>query len=1100
MDHLFSSLIISVALVCPMPGIRYHKLMLGVFVPAIEHLLIVATTSEISILGLMKRKKQNSSSSFGGLADMSPSARMASPLSKYSLIDTKLGISSEGVAMLSIAGTPEGLVFMGGNDGNIYQLNYEGDSNSWFSWSGGRKCKKINQTSSILSSLIPTIFRFGSVDPIVSLKIDSKRFLLYAVSNSGTIDILSFRRENLSQNSTIERIAKVQNVYEDFLKLCPQSLIYKKSDFDVVDIHPVTTNQSSNVYFIISTTVGVRVWYALAIQPASAAPSMLKMSAIPLHARLLPQDPGEGLSITTQATLTHCSFYNRGVFLSAQAKAQTEDVIFNCITEPSGKDRFEQTPRGTTSSGAFEHSKSVTPPALLELRGKYLPIMGKTWAIAEAPHSLTFDMLDNGSDFEEDSWLNGLSILHELIDVQSFSLRQFLILTNTGSLVLKMTLISSSSTHLQTIPDDDSTVFLLLLLALSPSKFGSKIPAPVSQQALSLLVCKKNTSAHSGGTSLAPHIRALITLFGRIVRRLWKLPVATIFQDHSRSVKGKKERIFFDNLLRVIQDDLELGIDWRNPDIIPDTHFKRLRDNVVGDGKLPVNIQCSLKSLTFELLFSSKQGHECLVEFVGAIMQKQLEKDAVLDPIVDVISQRCPMFLTPVDVLFFQHAAKIQSIIDRGDVVASSVQILKPHFSELSESRLAAICDQARVLFYHQSKAGVLIFVDAADICLSLFSCEFSLAKSARLSEEAVFSVLFALLDDALLVSNALRSVDPASFSPDDLYLFKLFDNLLDYVLQKSTVSIVHERVYDWMIKKSIPEYLIQKDRFEKILSNSIVVPSWAKDILWKFYVQRNMFYEAATVLCTLSQAEGEQEERLEVVSIQEEILVHLKAYTLEIASSCDISESDLQALIASLDKHLYSLSDLFNKITRPLKLYEFSLIIIDSAQYKHQASLVISLWTNILQHELASNNPSTLAICIAFKFSQLGPRFLPSEVAFPIDYLVDWISKTVYSGSIAVSSSFLNAVFGSSGITTDRLLSSFLQLLIDGKTHQMPWKLPVAKLFLCKELIEFLTVSKKHLSTDILEKVYSIAKESEGLCGDKYDNHVSEKIREMMQ
>lgn len=70
--------------------------------------------------------------------------------------------------------------------------------------------------------------------------------------------------------------------------------------------------------------------------------------------------------------------------------------------------------------------------------------------------------------------------------------------------------------------------------------------------------------------------------------------------------------------------------------------------------RLPVNIQCSLKSLTFELLFSSKQGHECLVEFVGAIMQKQLEKDAVLDPIVDVISQRCPMFLTPVDVLFFQ--------------------------------------------------------------------------------------------------------------------------------------------------------------------------------------------------------------------------------------------------------------------------------------------------------------------------------------------------------------------------------------------------------------------------------------------------------------
>ena len=401
--------------------------------PAIEYLIVVATTSEISILGLLKRKRQGSFKSFETSVDSS-STRAASPLSKYTLIDTKLGISSEGIAMLSIVGTPEGLVFMGGNDGNIYQLDYEGDNGSWFSWSSGRKCKKINQTSSVFSSLIPTIFRFGSIDPIVNLKTDYTRSLLYAISNSGIVDIFSFNREVIaSQGSRIERLAKVQNVYDDFLKICPQSLIYKKRDFDIVDLHPITINQSPNVYFIISTTVGIRIWYALAIQPPSPVPSTFKMITIPLHARLLPQDPSEGLSISTKNTATHCSFYNRGVFLSAQAKTQTEDVIFNTITESYGCDKFEQVSK-TPSLDICERPKAIVSQASSEFQGRYLSIIGKIWAIAEAPHSLTFDILDNPPDFEEDAWLNRLSILHELLDAQSFPLRQFLVLANTGFL------------------------------------------------------------------------------------------------------------------------------------------------------------------------------------------------------------------------------------------------------------------------------------------------------------------------------------------------------------------------------------------------------------------------------------------------------------------------------------------------------------------------------------------------------------------------------------------------------------------------------------------------------------------------------------------
>lgn len=99
-----------------------------------------------------------------------------------------------------------------------------------------------------------------------------------------------------------------------------------------------------------------------------------------------------------------------------------------------------------------------------------------------------------------------------------------------------------------------------------------------------------------------------------------------------------------------------------------------------------------------------------------------------------------------------------------------------------------------------------------------------------------------------------------------------------------------------------------------------------------------------------------EQEELLEIALIQEEILVYIRTNSSHIVSTCSTtSESDLQSVINSLDKHLFSLSDLFNKITQPLKLYEFSLIIIDSAQYTQQLPLVITLWTNILQGRLYS-------------------------------------------------------------------------------------------------------------------------------------------------
>lgn len=102
--------------------------------------------------------------------------------------------------------------------------------------------------------------------------------------------------------------------------------------------------------------------------------------------------------------------------------------------------------------------------------------------------------------------------------------------------------------------------------------------------------------------------------------------------------------------------------------------------------------------------------------------------------------------------------------------------------------------------------------LDGVELCISLiFSDTYTSVPSTKVGEETVFAILFALLDDAFIVSNSLRNVDSTLFSADDNYLFSLFDTLLNYILQKSNLKKVHVRVYDWIIQKSIPEYLIQK-------------------------------------------------------------------------------------------------------------------------------------------------------------------------------------------------------------------------------------------------------------------------------------------------
>lgn len=135
----------------------------GIFVEAIQYLLVLATPVELSLVGVCCS---------GGVDGTDPFAEISlQPLPEYT-------IPSDGVTMTCITCTDRGRIFLSGRDGHIYELLYTSGS-GWY-----KRCRKVCLTASVGSVIsrwvVPTVFKFGAVDPIVEMVVDNERQILYA--------------------------------------------------------------------------------------------------------------------------------------------------------------------------------------------------------------------------------------------------------------------------------------------------------------------------------------------------------------------------------------------------------------------------------------------------------------------------------------------------------------------------------------------------------------------------------------------------------------------------------------------------------------------------------------------------------------------------------------------------------------------------------------------------------------------------------------------------------------------------------------------------------------------------------------------------------
>ncbi|KAJ8983036.1 hypothetical protein NQ317_014334 [Molorchus minor] len=301
--------ILCVGLVKPKPGV-FHAF--------IKHLLVLSTAVDIIVLGVTFTE--------------GPTGAM----DEIQLIpDPVFTIPTDGSIVSTIAGTAEGRLFFGTKEGCLYEISYQAET-GWF----GKRCKKINLSTSTFSFLIPSFLNaaLSEEDPIVQISVDNSRHILYTLTEKGSIEVCDLGEKG----NSFSRITKVSQASLVHQAMNTVKTLDSQNFRPIISISAVEAYESGNI-----NLVGCRKQeYA--------------------HVRL---PPGYSANVTVRPRAVHISNY-RDRNLVLISTVNEKDVLW-CISS----DLFPFSP---TLMEAY-NTISLDGPALAIAEVKHeIPLFGST--------------------------------------------------------------------------------------------------------------------------------------------------------------------------------------------------------------------------------------------------------------------------------------------------------------------------------------------------------------------------------------------------------------------------------------------------------------------------------------------------------------------------------------------------------------------------------------------------------------------------------------------------------------------------------------------------------------------------------------------------
>jgi hypothetical protein len=193
------------------------------------------------------------------------------------LIPTAYTIPTDNIIMVKVIGSQSGRIFMAGNNGNMYELEYKSVESAWSAVFGTgqiHKCQKLNHSTWNwkLVHLVPPFLRniLDVNDSLKDLAIDDLRNVLYTVSVKGILSAFYLGADGKANNPTI---IKEFNVFEEVQRFLsyqnppessPRGSVFRDTkSMIIIGVYIIPLTESRKVHLIVLLSNGIRIYLRL---------------------------------------------------------------------------------------------------------------------------------------------------------------------------------------------------------------------------------------------------------------------------------------------------------------------------------------------------------------------------------------------------------------------------------------------------------------------------------------------------------------------------------------------------------------------------------------------------------------------------------------------------------------------------------------------------------------------------------------------------------------------------------------------------------------------------------------------------------------------
>ncbi|KAI9892179.1 MAG: hypothetical protein M1814_001638 [Vezdaea aestivalis] len=895
-------------------GVRLTRPRAGVFLASVTHLLIIATTSEIHLVGISTEPN---------------------PASGYSitLFRTQMNVSIRGMDVQVVEGSPsDGRIFFANRgDNDVYELTYQQEER-WFS----NRVGKVNHTSKGFHSLAPSItasFTNKTQEHIVQMVNDSSRSLLYTLSSKSTIRVFSIRPNGgldlMIQKTLGSTLSYIHHMVSSTRLLGPS--------VPIVSISPITSQEASKLHLMATTSTGCRIFFsataatAWGVAEASSAPTNMQVH----HVRFPPTEnspdaaastPNNQLtyptnvrpvdsSSTTLFGTTSAKRYAPGYFVAIKTipPQSTTDAVFLSAPESA------RIPRPQELAGTIRYHEYGNWLAI-DSRAEDIGLISPPFSAAPTPTGFGNELAVQFDDPATEIAILTNTGIHTVRRRRLVDLFAAVLGYGTGHEGLELEIKRFISFYGR---GEVCATALAVACGQGINVADYRTSRVTDPEVTSLA---RRTFVEYGGKATldanavvdqtlpidsfipSPRHDGLALYVSRLVRSVWK---KTIVLESTTPTGGLTiTPVVKLQKLQTIQSDLTKLQEFLNQnktlidglsgpeslqqatnmqeEIALQAEHRALHSLVVLISNLIEGISFVLvlfdervdeiilslsaetrrlvQTLTFEALFSSPVGKDVAKDLVKAIVNRNIAKGSNVDTVAGALRRRCGSFCGANDVTIFKAQEQLIRASDAGpnsdhgrNLLNESLRLFKSVAGSLSMEHLQQAVEQY---------IGTSFFAGAISLCLlvakGMDSANLALSwiTDGRPAEDPRRSAFDSRQRCYELIHQILTSVDnsmqrgPAQIDGQPTMATRRRDEAYSQI-DNSDDEVFQTDLYDWYRSRGLTDRLLEVRspyivNYLRRLSEETVADA---DLLWRYFAQSSRYFDAAGVQLQLAKS-----------------------------------------------------------------------------------------------------------------------------------------------------------------------------------------------------------------------------------------------------